>query len=196
MTTTEVLPLAEMQAEVAAYCELMGWNDSPVTFPAALALLHSEVAEASDAWRVHGLADATRYLEHMHEDDGTVEGCPGCFQNPKPEGVGSEFADILIRALDDSDRFGLPTTDYVEADQGVFALDDGFLENMNALHCAIARVSLARETCYEDPARELAGVIMFLRQLCGLYGIDLQAEYTRKMAYNRTRPRRHGGKRA
>jgi NTP pyrophosphatase (non-canonical NTP hydrolase) len=51
---------------------------------------------------------------------------------PKPEGVGSEFADVLIRLLDD----------------------------------------------------------------CQLHGIDLVDEVVRKMAYNHSRPYRHGGKRA
>jgi sugar phosphate isomerase/epimerase len=39
---------------------------------------------------------------------------------------------------------------------------------------------------------------IFIRLLdnCAAYGIDLRAEYERKVAYNRTRPVKHGGKRA
>ena len=106
--------IAEMQAEVVEINKALGWHDKNVTFPEAMAMLHSEVSEALEAWRVWGTEDATKPVHA-----------------PKPEGIGSEFADILIRLLDD----------------------------------------------------------------CELYGVDLQAEYERKVAYNRTRPYRHGGKR-
>ncbi len=81
-----------------------------------MALLHTEVSEAFEAFRQWGLEDAT---EIMYSN--TL---------PKPEGVGSEFADVLIRLIDMADR----------------------------------------------------------------HGIDLVQEYHRKMAFNRTRPFRHGGK--
>jgi NTP pyrophosphatase (non-canonical NTP hydrolase) len=188
MTTTGALPLAAMQAEVAEYVEAMGWNENPVSFAAAMALLHSEASEAVEAWRVHGLEDFT-CRGHVHTHGYGDKLC-------KPEGVGSEFADILIRALDDSDLFGLDTAGYVEAGQDAPGAGTGFLEDMNTLHGLIARVSLANEAWGADAGAALASVITFLRQLSVLYGIDLQAEYFRKMAYNRTRPHRHGGKRA
>lgn len=118
--------LAQMAAEVDAYCEGKGWRAEGVTFLEGMALLHSEVSEAVEAWRRWGTGDATYHVSAHNR----VTGQP----NPdplKPEGVGSEFADVLIRLLDD----------------------------------------------------------------CALFGIDLEAEYERKMAYNRTRPHRHGGKR-
>lgn len=60
-----------------------------------MALLHEEVSEAGSAWRKHGLDDQTSPIH------------PSAFSVPKPEGVGSEFADILIRLLDDCERFGV-----------------------------------------------------------------------------------------
>ena len=110
--------------EIKANNHDKGWYDNPNGFLGDMALLHSEVSEAVDAWRVHGTADATvgsPLLDDM-------------FPNtlPKPEGVGSEFADIFIRLLDD----------------------------------------------------------------CYLHDIDLVTEVLRKMAFNRSRPYRHGGKRA
>ncbi len=104
----------EMQAEIYKINVEKGWRGpdaKEVSFGEAMALLHSEVSEALNAYRIAGTADLT------------IEG-------GKPEGVGSEFADVLIRLLDD----------------------------------------------------------------CDLFGIDLEAEYERKVAYNRTRPYRHGGK--
>jgi len=116
------LGLAIMRAQVLEVNTAAGWRgpDAPApTFLESMALLHTEVSEAVEAFRVHGLADATADTTH------------GRIGLPKPEGVGSELADVLIRLLDSAD----------------------------------------------------------------LFGIDLADEYARKLAYNRTRTHRHGGKR-
>ena len=41
---------------------------------------------------------------------------------------------------------------------------------------------------------ELADVIIRIADFCGLHGIDLEAAIENKMAYNKTRSYRHGGK--
>lgn len=41
---------------------------------------------------------------------------------------------------------------------------------------------------------EFADVLIRLLDTCDIYGIDLAAEYERKLAYNRTRPYQHGGR--
>lgn len=43
---------------------------------------------------------------------------------------------------------------------------------------------------------ELADVVIRVLDACGAYGIDLDAAVAEKLAFNATRPRRHGGKRA
>ncbi len=42
-------------------------------------------------------------------------------------------------------------------------------------------------------AEELADVVIRVADLCGYLGINLEAAVERKMAYNETRPYRHGG---
>lgn len=121
-----VKSLGLMEAEVYDNNVGHGWFDSDRTFGDGIALIHSELSEALDAFRAGGLADQTKNggKPYTPTDHDAYE------MLPKPEGVGSEFADVLIRLLDE----------------------------------------------------------------CHRGGIDLEAEYERKMAYNRTRPYRHGDK--
>jgi NTP pyrophosphatase (non-canonical NTP hydrolase) len=112
--------IRQMQKEVREVNIRMGWYEKPVPFLQAMMLLVTEVAEAAEAWRQWGTDDQTPNVNRQQ------------IKKPKPEGVGSEFADIFIRLLDDCERFD----------------------------------------------------------------IDLEAEYERKMAFNRQREYRHGGKHA
>lgn len=116
----------QMTTEVREVNTTLGWRTGGNTFGDYIALMHSELSEALEAYRDHRLADATRHVAVGRGDAG--EDLP--IAHPKPEGVGSEFADVLIRLLDVAD----------------------------------------------------------------IYGIDLTAEYERKLAYNRTRPYQHGGR--
>lgn len=112
--------LAVMQEEGRRINVEKGWYESDRTFGDDIALLHSEVSEAFEAYRQWGLADASR----------TVPANGKAPYGVKPEGVGSELADVLVRLLDTCER----------------------------------------------------------------RGIDLFAEWRRKVEYNRTRPYQHGGR--
>lgn len=117
--------LAEMADEVLEVNKLNGWRPSNNTFGDEVALLHSEVSEALEAFRNWGLADVTGVA--CAQEHGLSQTEP---HTCKPEGVGSEFADVLIRLLDTTKALG----------------------------------------------------------------IDLEAEYERKIAHNRVRGWRHGNK--
>jgi NTP pyrophosphatase (non-canonical NTP hydrolase) len=119
--------LSKMMIQVREVNQANGWYDADRSFGDGIALLHSEVSEALEAYRDHGLADATK-IPFPEFPEGHALHVPGALA--KPEGVGSEFADVLIRLLDECDRSG----------------------------------------------------------------IDLEAEYHRKIAFNRTRTYRHGGR--
>lgn len=97
--------LADMQAEVRAVNEANGWFDPehPRSVVEGHMLLITEVAEATEAYRRWGLEDATG-RDCVTDGDGVHlhEG-----RDCKPEGVGSEYADILVRLLDQCERDGI-----------------------------------------------------------------------------------------
>lgn len=64
-----------------------GWYDNPRTFGVDIALMHSEVSEVLEAYRRWGAAPFV---------SGDWE---------KPEGIGVELADVLIRVLDTARRY-------------------------------------------------------------------------------------------
>jgi NTP pyrophosphatase (non-canonical NTP hydrolase) len=117
--------IPEMTAAVREVNTALGWREGGNTFGDYIALLHSELSEALEAYRDYRLEDVTDYSVPPAGFDG-----PDGVRPPKPEGVGSEFADVLIRLLD----------------------------------------------------------------TCDIHGIDLAAEFDRKLGYNRTRPYQHGGR--
>lgn len=90
----------DWQKRIHKINEANGWFDSDRTVVEGHMLIVSEVSEATEAYRKWGLADATT------ESDGTV--------TVKPEGVGSEYADILIRLLDQCERDGVDLVTEVE----------------------------------------------------------------------------------
>ncbi len=189
--STDGKSLAQMTAEVVENNTAKGWYENCATFPEAMALLHSEVSEALDAWRHWGLEDKTgpQILYRRGDNGEDIESLPPY----KPEGVPSEFADIFIRLLDDCYLFGVDP-EVRSFRPGRFGIDESFVANMNTMHGFIARASAAREDS-ADYGEWFGNLLVFLRQLCGHYGVDLMAEYEKKMDYNRTREYRHGDKR-
>ncbi|HLV43705.1 MAG TPA: hypothetical protein VKY39_02015 [Aggregatilineales bacterium] len=93
---TDLITALEKAAdEVEAVNRANGWFDTERSFGEDVALLHSEVSEMLEAYRDHGLKDAT------------PTDLSGSLTFPKPEGVGSEAADVLIRLVDTCRRYGV-----------------------------------------------------------------------------------------
>lgn len=89
-----------MAQEVEALNRSKGWYDEGRSVGDLVALLHSEVSEVLEAYRRHKFADATKpdYLPGME---------PASPRPARPQGVGSECADVLIRLLDMCKRWDI-----------------------------------------------------------------------------------------
>lgn len=97
-----------------------GWYEDDRPFSAEIALLHSEVSEAYEAWRDQGMAATIGYKM----SDGTKADFPkggpddmvlSTISIGKPLGVASELADVLVRLLDTADRCGVDLVAEFEA---------------------------------------------------------------------------------
>jgi NTP pyrophosphatase (non-canonical NTP hydrolase) len=132
------LTIADIIREAHSTAVEKGWWEQDRSFSEGIALMHSELSEALEEWRKHGMnkllyyvyqfGPDTSYLEvgiQTGPDPGDVAPGPG-----KPEGIAAELADVIIRIAD----------------------------------------------------------------YCGKYDIPLEEALKAKMAYNKTRPHRHGGK--
>jgi len=187
--TSERKTLRQMTEEIRVVNVEKGWRPAgggpgSNTLGDYIALLHSEVSEALEAYRDHRLEDAT-----------PVGTCAfgECDNHPaKPEGVGSELADVLIRLLDMADVFGVRVSGYEylsdirehRPDPRIMVTTFG--DWMAWLHYEIGGALMS--------ADRLAVVLRTLVTVARRYGIDLDVEYARKIAYNRTRAFQHGGR--
>ena len=201
--------IGEMTAEIRQVNIDKGWRKAEGgpgdnTFGDYLALLHSEISEALEAYRDHRLADATlataTVAEHhdgrMHGicREGKARGECRVTRPEKPEGVGSELADVLIRLLDMGDVFGITVfeLDMELGDVANASVVPSVAEN--SFGSDLAWLHFLTSVWWLNRTNEAPSVLRGLVTVARKYGIDLDAEYERKIAYNRTRPYQWGGR--
>lgn len=183
-------PLDVMIAEVREISTAKGFRSGDNTIGDYGALLITEIGEMTDAFRDHGLTDPTGKPTKMwtEPDPPVLIG----WQPAKPEGVGSEAADVFIRTLDTCDVFHIPLPPawLTIEDIPCEAHPPDVVTFGDYTYWLAARA--VRLVPADTAGRAVAELLTALRGTCADLGIDLESEYERKSAYNRTRPYQHG----
>lgn len=186
--------IAEMTAEIREVNVEKGWRPAAGgpgenTWGDYVALLHSEISEALEAYRDHRLADATKVCT----SEGGEGGCDIHGHEPiKPEGVGSELADVLIRLLDMADVFGVEVREMDPLDCDASGMES-FGDYLAWLHYLTAQ-TVGPDFPGSGASVSFSELLQAVWVTAMRHEIDLDAEYERKIAYNRTRAFQHGGR--
>ena len=184
------MDLKALQHEAHAIAKEHGWWDEERTFGDLIALVHSELSEALEAYRKTGWP-WLRVNEWR------------CDVHGKPMGVASELADVVIRVADMAEWYGLENLQ-----EWIDSLRESDLSGITTfgewITCCHLLASKAMEQLHEDandPEHgtkmafgRLGSLVMLIQRMAAHYGIDLDAAIEAKMEYNRTRSYRHGGK--
>lgn len=145
-----------------------GWWESSRSFGEVIALIHSEASEALEEWRDNHELDQRYYTVAKYR--------------PEPESLrGPSYATGSVRewarTLDRRGDGGFVAADELPEEIAESLTLQGFLKP-------------------EGVPAELADIFIRIGDAAAEYGIDLEEEVILKMAYNSTRPQKHGGKRA
>ena len=93
--------LRVLQTEAHAIAVAKGWWDTERTFGDLISLVHSEMSEALEAYREQGLETSVR-AKGSYSDPDEIS-----LQTVRLVGVAYELADVMIRVVDLSERYGV-----------------------------------------------------------------------------------------
>ncbi len=161
--------IKELQIDVYDNAQKHGWWDKERPVPEMLALLHSEVSEAFEA-----------YCEDKFDTTLSDSG--------KPEGFYSEIADVVIRALDMAG--GAQVNLNFDQDRRLYSGEENLLLHLHkSISDALEHLRLGTSEMYGNDLSKIISV-------CFSFDSDfepfLMNEIERKHAYNKTRPFKHG----
>ncbi|OMF35219.1 hypothetical protein BK133_10935 [Paenibacillus sp. FSL H8-0548] len=176
-----------------------GWWQEERTYGELVALMHSEVSEALEDYR-NGKQPNEVWYEYEF-GGGTVEDFrtellfgDGDWVLGKPCGIPSELADVCIRIFDAAGKngWGEALHSWYGRVTVKWRVNSGlsFTDNLNIIHGNLT--DCARADSWKE--FNLAVVLQNVAELASYYDFDLDQAISEKMAYNATRPERHGGK--
>lgn len=176
-----------------------GWWDEDRSFGEIINLIISEASEALEDYR-KGNNPGNIWYDRRLPEGGLQTVLKMEYDTDKPCGIPSELADIVIRICDVAGRYDWGTRldeAYLNLQETTVAtnqVDESlpFAENLTIIQSWLIDAYRAKS----EPARitYLALAMEDTFRLASFYEIDMDKSITEKMAYNATRPRRHGGK--
>lgn len=161
-----------------------------LVIPEKLSLIHSEISEALEDYRVGKMTTAVS-------------------PTGKPEGFYSELADVVIRIFDllgaganchqlgayERDPLLHSVLDLLNPEERAVIRTETTPYVLNMMHDWVSLASHAhQQKSPEWGAQELLFVVRIIMERCESQGVHLWSEVEQKMAYNKTRTHRHGGK--
>ena len=209
------MDLKQLQVAAHQIACAHGWHDTERTFGDCIALVHSELSEALEAYRL--VKSCQPYYE-WRWDNGYEPVSSWCVEgdvprrvvedidNGKPQGVAYELADVVIRVADMAEWFKIDLAksleeaeDLGEAKQAYLEYRlsgnlDSFGEWIAAVHEDVGNAGYHQRDRGDNLGSHLVSVIWMVQEMAAHYGIDLDAAIEAKMEHNRTRSYRHGGK--
>lgn len=111
--TEPMRDLSDMIRDAHDTARAKGWWDKERNLGEQIALMHSELSEALEEWRVHG------YTPELMLRKGQGVRCDTDISEDgwchKPEGIAAEFADVLIRIFDTCAKYEIPLVEALNA---------------------------------------------------------------------------------
>lgn len=195
-TLRDLNDLSALADEINANARAKGFWEADRDLGEMLMLAVSELVEALEA---HRNGEPVRYRVHAKDCSlqGRTGGCSRCI--PKPEGAAVELADCIIRCLDTIHSLGVDVNAEVDAEQErIYLSSDPIFSGPLPENFAAALKNITHALCKVEHAYALdqpgwlAYAIVRCDELIRRLGVDPDAVVTEKMAYNTTRPYRHG----
>ena len=185
------MDLKTLQKEAHAIAKDHGWWDEERTFGDLIALVHSELSEALEAYRIYGLEKF-----YSVDDDFIVPDDYEGLGRKKLEGVASELADVVIRVADMAEFLEKDLATPLE-ELGTRDTSQNWSRVLKGFGDWIALCSLflydALREGWVNPDRDhwvpaLAASVRCVQDMAAHYGIDLDAAIEAKKEYNKSRP--------
>lgn len=194
--------IVELSKAAHANAVLKGWWQEERTMGELLALVLSEVSEALEDFRAGNEPGKAWYVKDSDNDRVGYHSGYQATPEYKPCGIPSELADVCIRIFDIAGKYGYSEklgeifrkveNLEVPIPEEAVSMNASFAENLMVISGWL--VDAYRSYSDEKSFYYLALALADTRLLSLHCGIDLEKVIIEKMAYNATRPVRHGGK--